>query len=190
MSTAQDVSEQVTLVSAVRLRAGAEDAQRILHDTGVAAARAQGGLVRDELVASVPGVQVETVALLTFIDRAHLDQWLASPERAEVLRGMDDLAVSERSINVLNGFPGWFADAGGRVPVRWKQALVVIAGLIPVSYVVTELRTLTAPELPLPAVIVVNAIANVCILTWIVMPGLHRLLARWLLEKSPRARGL
>lgn len=138
--------------------------------------------MRGELVASVPGIQVETVALLTFIDRAHLDRWLASPERAEVLRGMDDLAVSERSLNVLNGFPGWFAEASGRLPVRWKQALVVIAGLIPVSYVVTELRTLTAPGLPLLAVVVVIAIANVCILTWIVMPAMHRLLARWLLD--------
>jgi antibiotic biosynthesis monooxygenase (ABM) superfamily enzyme len=60
---------------------------------------------------------------------------------------MASLAAAERSLTMLSGFPGWFTD-GPSAPKRWKQAVVVIAGLIPVSLLVTLLRDGLVPELP------------------------------------------
>ena len=175
----------VTLVSGVRLRPGTEDEHRELHDAGVAAAQAQGGLVRAELVPAVIGVQDDTVAPLSFATRGHLDAWLASPARADVLQRMEKLAASPRNINVLSGFPGWF---GPKVPPRWKQAIAVIAGLVPVAYGVSVLREAVLPSLGhLPAVALTSAI-NVCVLTWVVMPTLTRLLGPWLSSSRNRRR--
>lgn len=171
--------QHVTLLSGLRLQPGSEESHQAFHEAGVRSAAAMGGLVRAELVPAVPGVQDETVALLTFASRKHLDAWLSSPQRAKVLDEMAHLAMNERSLNVLSGFPGWFA-SGAAVPVRWKQALVVIAGLIPVSLIVTELRQLVLPDVGLLGAVVINAIGNVCVLTWLVMPSLTRLLSGWL----------
>lgn len=176
------MAHTVTLVSSVRLRPGSEEPHRALHSAGVRAARSQGGLIRDELIPAVPGVQDETVALLTFSDRDALDRWLRSEERARVLDQMAELSLADRTVNVLAGFPGWFTSPGSATPARWKQALIVIIGLIPVSFLVTEAREAAFPHLPLAAVVLFNAVANVCVLTWLVMPPLNRLFATWLMR--------
>src|SRR5918995_869305 len=99
----------VTLVSSVRLRRGSEAAHRRIHHEGVRAARALGGLERAELLPSIGSIQPDTVALFTFASRADLDRWISSPERQHVLDRMAPLVTSERTLNVIGGFAGWFA---------------------------------------------------------------------------------
>jgi antibiotic biosynthesis monooxygenase (ABM) superfamily enzyme len=172
---------EVTLVSAVLLREGAVARHRALHDDAVAVARRDWGLTRAELIAAVPGVQDDMVALLTFRTRAHLDRWLVSHERREVLRQMARLTRGDRRTNVLSGFPGWFT-SGPSAPARWKQAVVVVIGLIPVSLVMTLLRDRLLPDLPIAIAVIATSVANVSLLTWVVMPRLNRLLRTWLVQ--------
>ena len=171
----------VTLVSSVRLRAGTEGDHRRLHDDGVRAASNVGGLVRAELLPAVDGVQPDTVALLTFASRGDLDRWLASPERAEIVTRMAPLLIRERTLNVVGGFAGWFAP-GHNNPKRWKQALTVVAALIPVTLAVTATRTALLPDPPALVAVVIGSVANVAILTWVVMPALSRRLEFWLVR--------
>jgi antibiotic biosynthesis monooxygenase (ABM) superfamily enzyme len=178
---------EVTLVSAVLLRPGSDDLHRALHDEGVDAARRIGDLLRAQLVPAVPGVQEDTVALLTFGSGAGLDAWLASPERHEILRRMRRVTQGDRRTNVLSEFPAWFP-SGSASPPRWKQAIIVIAGLIPVSLIVTYARTLVAPDLPMIAATALTSAANVCALTWVIMPRLNALLEAWLTQPSHTRR--
>lgn len=171
--------DAVTLVVSVQLRPGEEPAYRRLYDAGVADARRLGGLVRAELVPAVPGAQEETVSLLTFATQADLDRWLSSSERARVVEAIERLAVGERSVNVVGGFAGWFPGAVEGGP-RWKQAVVVVAGLLPVAFLVGKLRDLVLPDLPSPISMVLTTVVNVMLLTWVVMPVLTRRLAGWL----------
>lgn len=173
---------EVTLVSAVLLRPGTEEQHAPLHNEGVQAAHRVGGLVRAQLIPAVPRVQEDTVAVLTFRDRADLDRWLASPERLEILHRMRHLTQGDRRTNVLSEFPAWFSP--GTSTPRWKQAVAVIAGLIPVSLAMTYILALTAPDLHWVAATVVTAVFNVCALTWLVMPGLNRLLQPWLAPRG------
>lgn len=173
-------SPGVTLVSAVRLRPGAETMHRSLHDAAVSRARRLGGLVGDELVQAIPGVQPETVALLRFADRAALDRWLGAPERHAALDQMARLVNGERTITVLGGFGGWFSASTGSEPRRWKQAVVVLTALIPVALAVSLARQLLLPGLPLAPAVVATSVANVAVLTWIAMPPLTRRLGGWL----------
>lgn len=174
----------VTLVSGIRLLPGASSAHGLLHAQGVEEAMKQGGLVRAELVPSVPGVQDETVAILTFSDREALDRWLGSPERARILRAMDELSVSARNLNVLVGFPGWFGRPGGGAPPRWKQAAIVFVALVPLSLGLTVAREQLLPGADLWATVVTQAGINVAVLTWILVPLLNRLLGRWLYPQN------
>ena len=170
----------VTLVSSVRVRPGANDAYQALHGQGVAAAQKLGGLVRSELIPPIPAAQDDTVAILTFADRPALDRWVASSERHSVLAAMSELTDGQRTLNVVGDFAGWFGGSSQRPPRRWKQAIVVIAGLIPVALLVTLARQALAPQLPLLAAVSVTAVCNVAALTWIVMPLLTAWLRPWL----------
>jgi antibiotic biosynthesis monooxygenase (ABM) superfamily enzyme len=169
----------VTLVSAVRLRPGTERAHRSLHDAAVRSARRIGGLISDDLVPAIPGVQPQTVALLRFEDRAALDRWLEAEERRAALDRMAELAEEERTITVLGGFGGWFP-AGTAEPRRWKQAAVVLAALVPVSLAVTVAREAALPGLPTAAAVAVTSAINVAVLTWLAMPVLTSRLESWL----------
>src|SRR5271157_378668 len=91
----QPGSGTVTLISAVRLRPGTEEAHRQLHTEAVAAAQQLGGLIRQELVPAVCGAQPETVALLTFQTRADLDRWLSAPVRRQLLDAMANLTAEQ-----------------------------------------------------------------------------------------------
>jgi len=170
----------VTLVSSVRVRPGANDAYGALHGQGVAAAQKLGGLVRSELIPPIPAAQDDTVAILTFADRPALNRWVASSERHSVLAAMSELTDGQRTLNVVGDFAGWFGGGSQRPPRRWKQAIVVIAGLIPVAMLVTLAREALAPQLPLLAAVSVTAVCNVAALTWIVMPLLTAWLRPWL----------
>jgi hypothetical protein len=170
----------VTLVSAIRLRPGTEEAHRCLHDHAVARARRLGGLAGAELVPAIPGVQPETVALLTFCDRAALDRWLGDADRAAALDAMAQLAEGDRTLTVIGGFGGWFSPREVSQPPRWKQAATVVVGLVPVSLAVTVVLEQLLPGLPLPARVLLTAIVNVSILTWLVMPPLTKALSPWL----------
>lgn len=169
----------VTLISAVRLRQGTEEAHRRLHENAVAAAGAPGGLLRHQLIPAVAGAQPETVALLTFHTRDDLDRWMRSAQRRDILRAMSALTESERTVNVVGGYAGWFSPPGA-APKQWKQAIAVVAGLIPVSLLVSAVRQSIAPDIALWALVPLNAVANVAILTWLVMPLITRALRGWL----------
>ncbi|CAM3987238.1 hypothetical protein [Smaragdicoccus niigatensis] len=172
-------ADSLTLISAVRLRPGTEYQHRTLHELGVDQARALGGLVRAELVPARAGSQPETVAMLTFATRADLDRWLSSSARREVLEQMNALVENARTTTVVGGFAGWFADESS-APRKWKQAVTVIAALIPISTGVTLVREALAPGLPFMLAIAITAALNVSTLTWVVMPPLTRALKPWL----------
>jgi antibiotic biosynthesis monooxygenase (ABM) superfamily enzyme len=119
------------------------------------------------------------VALLTFEDRDALDRWLGADKRATALDAMAELAEGERTLTVLGDFAGWFSGPAPH-PRRWKQALVVLAALIPVALLAALARRQLAPELPLALSVMLTSAWNVALLTWVVMPGLTRGLDGWL----------
>ena len=172
----------VTLVSSVRLRPDQEPAYRELHVEAVAACRRFDGFVRSELLAPVPGLQDDMVTVLAFDTREHLQAWMDSDERRSILAEMVPLHEGPRTVNVVGGFAGWFRPAGARATKRWKQAVTVLSALFPISVVLTIARGRLAPDLPLAVGVLLNNVIGIVLLTWIVMPYLTRVLARWLAD--------
>jgi len=173
-------TDTVTLVSGVRLRPGREAEHRALHEACVDAARAMGGLERAELLPALGDAQPETLATLTFSGQDELERWLRSPERRHCLDAMAPLAEGDRTVNVVGGFAGWFPESRAGGPRRWKQAVAVLGGLAPVAIVVTLLREALLPDLPFVLAVLLGTVANVVILTWLVMPAITRVLGGWL----------
>lgn len=174
-----DERTTVTAVASFRVRSGMREAfleqyrhlQSVLVDVA--------GFVRTELVEPLPGTQDDTVIIFSFLDREHLDRWLVSDARADVLAGIDPLLDGDRTVNVVGGFAGWFP-SGVAAPRRWKQAALVLLALYPTSLVIGAVRAEVAPDLATPlATLVANAI-GVGVLSWWLMPWLTRTFDGWL----------
>lgn len=170
----------VTAVSSVRVRQGSEETYRELHREVVKRLQTFDGFLHSDLYEPIPGVQDDTVVVFAFDTREHLDRWLRSDERREILEQMDEHAEGARTVNVVGGFAGWFAPEGAPAGKRWKQAAVVLLALYPTVLALSALRDALLPGLPFaPSVLLVNVI-TVALLTWVLMPVLTRRLDGWL----------
>lgn len=135
--------------------------------------------------------------LLRFDSVTNLEQWLKSPQRAELLKEAETVIAKTESTRWKSSFPGWVPVDGetGMGPPNWKTALLVLVGLFPV--VMLQLR-LMMPLLgglnPSLATFLGN-VASVAATTFVTMPLLVRVFRGWLfpkpgLERVERLRGL
>jgi antibiotic biosynthesis monooxygenase (ABM) superfamily enzyme len=123
-------------------------------------------------------VQEHTVVVFAFDSRDHLDAWLDSDLRRQLVRRLEPLVEGERVLNVVGGFAGWFS--AERPVKRWKQAATVLVGIFPLSLAITLIRIRVAPDLPTVVAVLASNAIGVTLLTYFVMPRLTRLLAGWL----------
>ncbi|MDQ1386837.1 MAG: uncharacterized protein QOF56_291 [Acidobacteriaceae bacterium] len=81
--------------------------------------------------------------LLRYDTAAHLEEWMAAPERAELLKESEAFIESEELMRLATSFPGWVPinPVTGKGPPDWKTAMLVLLGLFPV--VMLELRFLS-----------------------------------------------
>jgi antibiotic biosynthesis monooxygenase (ABM) superfamily enzyme len=126
-------------------------------------------------------------ALFAFDDKARLQAWLDSPERASWLERIAAVTFGDNSTRILCGLEGWFALPSQEVkapPPRYKMALLAWSGIFPLVLVLT---TVVGPVLrPISTVfsVLVITFLVVVLMTWAVMPLLTRLLAWWLYPAS------
>jgi uncharacterized protein len=137
------------------------------------------GFLRADVAEPVPGVQDDHVIVFSFSTRADLDRWLRSDTRREALRTLDPLVEGQRTINVVEGFAGWFTGSDGE-PLRWKQAVAVLIALYPTTLTLGWLQRTLVPDVPwVPALFVSNVI-GIALLTWVLMPRITAWLGPWL----------
>lgn len=175
-----DTALTVTAVASFRIDPSANDEfrewYRRLHDV----LDRFDGFIRSELVEPVPGTQDDTAIIFSFTDRASLDRWLDSSERRRVLAEIDPILESERTVNIVGGFAGWFSGETSTAPERWKQAALVLLALYPTSMALGVLRDQLYPDLTNPLAVLVGNVIGVAILSWLLMPVLTRRFAGWL----------
>lgn len=172
-------SDVVTAVMSVRISADAFDEYRRAHGAITQAMGRFPGFVRSELVEPDPGVQDDHVIVFSFDSRAHLDGWLESDERAQVLRRVDPLIEGERTLNVVGGFGGWFAVEQEHAPVRWKQAIAVLVALYPTTLTIGFIQRALVPDAPFVPALFVSNVLGIAALTWLLMPVVTRVLDPW-----------
>jgi antibiotic biosynthesis monooxygenase (ABM) superfamily enzyme len=122
--------------------------------------------------------------LLRFATQTDRDAWNASPAVAAVMARSAEFVDGSPPIE-RTGLETWFAlpgsGAAAGAPPKWKMAIVTWCALLPqivlLSFVVPN-------SLPFLASVAVSTAIPVCMLTWIVMPGATRLLARWLYPRD------
>jgi antibiotic biosynthesis monooxygenase (ABM) superfamily enzyme len=125
--------------------------------------------------------QQEWVTLLRFDSNEHLDNWLESDERRQLLREATGIIDQSSERRVRTSFEGWFKfGSDHRPPPSWKQAAIVLLVLFPVVMLeITLLNPLLEWIHVAPATFIANAI-SVIVLAWPLMPLATRAMQWWL----------
>jgi uncharacterized protein len=131
--------------------------------------------------------------MLRYDTSAHLEAWLASPERAALLLESKAFIENEELMRLRTSFPGWvpISPVTGKGPPDWKTAILVMLGLYPI--VVLELRFLSPHLRSLnPAISTfIGNIGSVAATSFLTMPLFVRWFGWWLFpnESSSKSRG-
>ncbi|MFE5493649.1 antibiotic biosynthesis monooxygenase [Streptomyces virginiae] len=144
-----------------------------------------------EVFRPIEGLQDEWTTLYRFDSAAHLDAWLTSDKRQEVLaegRRFSDFKL--RTID--NSFGSWFAfEENGRElppPSETKTAVAVWVGLYPTVVLLT--LALHPLGMPLWLGLLVGNLLSSFIMSFVTMPYyVNKLLRRWLWPDPDEARG-
>lgn len=117
----------------------------------------------------------------------HLNQWLASKPREEILQKGRDIFESYRFKSFTTGLEGWFSKRSGTEfdslgPPAWKQILSVVLALYPVIMIQDRIFGYFGilEDWSMASAMWVNLMITSCILTFVVMPFVVKLLDFWL----------
>lgn len=171
--------EPVTVIFSWEVAKGREDEfEEWAHGITAEASRFPGHLGATWLRPEGDDRRYHTV--VRFTDGARLDDWLRSPERERWIDRLGDTAHEERLHTT--GMETWFSlpERPVAAPPRWKMALVTFAGVYPISVVLQVTAVPASQQWPAPLRALVFPVILVPLLTYVIMPGLSRLLREWL----------
>ena len=186
-------AEPVTVVFARYVKPGGEATYEAWLQETQATARGFPGYLGVSTVRPAPGAaRKHYVSLVRFASLSALQAWEASPAQQAALAKVP-LAVVEGGADVrrLQGFESWFEPPGtppAAAPPPWKMALVIFSVVMVLVNVLAPLSRVLLPEGPQLARTLVMVIAQVGLMTWVVMPRLTRVLAPWLFKGAVVSR--
>ena len=179
---ASDASGPLTVIAAWRIKPGREAEFEAWHQGIVAeAARFPGHL--GNIVMRPGEASDEYRVIFRFDSLDHLLAWETSPARGEWLRKSEGFRASPIRYRKGYGLEFWFASprvAAVGPPPRWKMALVTIVAIYALVNLVGMAFAPIMGALPPWFVGLVETAIIVILMTYLVMPAVTRLLARWL----------
>jgi len=130
--------------------------------------------------------------IIRYASPSHLQAWMSSPERADLLKESKDFIETEELMQLATAFPGWvpFDPLTGEPPPNWKAAALIVLPLFPI--VMLELKFVLPALAPLhlnPALVtLLQNSFNVSTTGMITMPPLVSIFGWWLLPKGNKAK--
>lgn len=127
----------------------------------------------------------EYTVTIRFDSLAHAEDWLASKARRELLQEAVAYLARDETIETITGLEFWFhPTAGQKQAKRYKQFLLTLAVIFPLTLFVPMALHQMAHQVPalqnhyvehfITAAVVVG------LMTYLIMPRVTRLVARWL----------
>lgn len=136
------------------------------------------------------GVQIvrpsrhEYAIIVRFGSQAEADHWYHSAERRALIAEVGGLLDTNERIDIVSGFDYWFTPPSGIAPPRWKQCLLLLSVIWPLSMLMPLLLQPALDLWPPLGLWGVRqgliAAVMVALVTFVIMPRYTRLLAKWL----------
>lgn len=186
MSAKIEDNSPVTVSIARRVLKGKEaDYEAWLRRTISAAKQFPGHLGVDVLRPS-PQTSGDYVLIVRFDSYAHQRDWEISDTRAALLLELSEITEGDTRVKKASGLEFWFSlpDVPQNIaPSRHKMALVLSVVVFTLVLLVNLLLGDWLSQLPLIPRVLILALSQVLLLTYVVMPQVTRLLRNWLYQQ-------
>jgi uncharacterized protein len=186
-------SAPVSAVISTRLKPGQQDAFLCWHQRVAVAQAKFEGFEGYKLEPPISGVQDDWVTILRFDSPSHLQAWLNSEQRKQLLQEAAAFSVETHTRNVRNGFETWFPSTDGHQqspPAGWKMNMLVLLTLYPTVFLFSlwvQTPLLIGKGMPLWLAFFLGNAFSTALLGWVLVPLTGKLFDWWLSpsERSP-----
>lgn len=182
-----DEAKSVAFIITHTIKGGEEERYEAwLSDILSLVSRAPGYLGR-EVFRPAQGTKTYT-SILRFDTYHNLNAWAHSDDRKSMVSRVSDLLTKGDVHEVRTGVDFWFTPQYIKPPKSWKQFLLVLSAIYPLTliipYLLNPLFGATGPlQFPLVKALIIAAVI-VALMTFVIMPRYTRLVKRWLYEET------
>ncbi|MHB8895014.1 MAG: hypothetical protein ACYC99_07545 [Candidatus Geothermincolia bacterium] len=165
-----------------------EEYEKLISESGQDA-RAIDPNVTITVIKPAAATNHQYVIIMNFSSHEKLADWERSDARARLHREDRPLEEGKASFREVTGIEYWFSipKVGAlRPPARFKMAIVTVLGLYILSVIYMYTVNPWMKSLPDHVSLVVRLLVLVIAMTYLIMPLLSRLFARWLYPVSSR----
>ncbi|NUP06783.1 MAG: antibiotic biosynthesis monooxygenase [Polyangiaceae bacterium] len=177
-----DTNSPVTVVVTRTVKRGREAKyEEYLRDITTVAREFPGHLGVNVIRPASPGAR-EYLLVFRFDSAKSLRRWENSREREVWVAKAAALTEGATTVQELTGMEGWFAVHGRTAPPppRYKMAILSFVGAVPVIQILNAFLVPRLDWLPALARGAIIGAVMVVLMTYVVMPNIARLFARWL----------
>lgn len=163
---------------------------RAWHQRINAVQRQFPGFLGCKLQEPIDGVQEEWNTLLAFDTPEHLEAWLGSPQREELLAEARDMMKSTRMRTVKSGFQEWFEFGTDSSPIPpWKFNYLILMGLYPIVMLQLLFLNPLLAWMEMPFTTLLGNIMSVALLGWPTVVLISKAMSWWTTPRgAPSAR--
>lgn len=183
------LSEQVSFIIKHNVKPGHhDDYEAWLRKTIDAAARHKGHLGA-HVVRPTKGSDQYEIAV-RFASLKDAEDWIKSDARHELIAEVSEHIQEPEKLHIKSGIDYWFTSVteGREPPPRWKQWLLTLSAVWPLSMILPWLLGYVFQVVPVLGVFgvrhLVQGMLLVFLLTYVVMPRYTRAVAGWLNRKK------
>ena len=182
-----DLNKSVALIITHTIRAGEEKRYEVWLTDILGAVSNSPGYLGREIFRPAQGMRTYT-SILRFDCSDNLNAWVESDVRRAYVNQVTDLLEKGDRHEIRTGIDFWFTPEGLRPPKPWKQFILTLSAVYPLSLVLSRLiRALfpLAPTLANPLISGLLVAASLtALLTFVIMPRYTRLMKWWLYDET------
>jgi antibiotic biosynthesis monooxygenase (ABM) superfamily enzyme len=151
------------------------------------------GYIGREIFRPSPGTRTYT-SILRFDSYKNLNAWAESDTRNALVSRVSDLLTKGDVHEIRTGIDFWFTPEHVKPPKPWKQFLLVLSAIYPLSQIIPYLLTPLFRAVPMTNHPLIKglliATTVVGLMTFVVMPRYTQLVKRWLYEEVEEVESL
>ena len=182
-----DRNKSVALIITHTVKAGEENRYEVWLTEILSAVSSFPGYLGREIFRPTQGTRTYT-SIVRFDANDHLNAWLESETRRSFVDRVSDLLKKGDVHEIRTGIDFWFTPEGVKPPRPWKQFLLTLSAVYPLSLAIVSLLRYAADVVPVLGQPLINGLLTsatlTALLTFTVMPRYTRLMKRWLYSET------